>query len=869
MRSRPRLLALVLLALAALICSTWAAADPIVETLPNGLTLIVDEMHTAPLAAVRVYLRTGAIYEQEFTGAGISHFLEHLVGRGSAKRSAEEIEAIQEELGNQTNAYTTTDHTCYHITSAARNVHRMIDLLADYVFTAPLHSDDVEEQRSIILREMAMSEDDPGDRIYELLTTTMFRVHPDRYRVLGYPQSFKQISREDLQTYYNRTYITDNAVVVVVGDLSAPDVLKSLRAAFSDLPRAGRAKPPIPAEPPQIAPRRVEQIAPDLSRAYLAMGYHTVGLLDPDLYPLDVLAYLLTQGASSRLISDLRDARGLVDTISSYSYTPAYGAGRFVVSATLDEANLPATEKAVLEHLDRLASQPVSQTELDRAKKQKEAELVYARSEIENWAGTLGTDYISTGDVDFSRRYVEGIKRVTADDIQRVARQYFTPEDRTIAIRRPGAVDTGSQEAVAASPVPDTTRHTLPNGITVLLRPDHKVPMVTIQASFIGGLRYETPANAGVGQLLAAMLRRGTSTRSRTQIAETLDSRGASLSFSSGRNSLNASATALSADAETVMTLLADCLREPAFPEDELERIRQLALAGIKAQEDDPEHVTMRAMMDKLFGSHPYALDPAGTAQSVQAITRDELIAHYRRVCTPERMVLAIYGDITPDAALALAARLFSDWSLPAGPALNLDMPELPPGENRVAQERPQQQGIIYVGFRGPRVDSDDRFALDVLDAAFSGVYYPGGRLHGRLRGEGLVYFTHMVPSPGLDPGVNMIFAGTEPDKLETVETIIKELVREIQNAPLGDEELRRAKQMCIAAHQVRVGALSDKAQQEALNELYGLGFDEDATYPEDIEAVTAEQVQAAARKYMDLTRCVISVTRPPAAEPK
>ena len=864
MRRYPRTPSAGLLTLGLLIVVLqMAQAEPVVRTLPNGLTVVVDEMHSSPVAAVRFYVRAGSAYEAEYLGGGIFHYIEHLLGKGSRSMTAEEIDNLQEALGNQTNAYTSYSHTCYHMVSAAKYVDQMIRMFADYVFFPPFHQSDIDTQRGIILREMQMGDDDADRKMWYLLQSTLFTVHPERYRVIGYPERFKAITRDDLVSFHRRMYTTDNVVVVVVGDVETEQVLGTLQECLGDIPRTGTQFPALPREPAQMSERRNEEIDPTLSRAYLGVAFRTVSLFHPDLYALDVMADILGSGAGSRLVAKLRDDQGLVDAIQCFSDTPVYDAGKTAVLAVCDEERLQEAESAIAAEIERLKTEPVSEAELQRCKRQKAAMLVYQQGDVESWAETLGRDFISTGDAGFSRTYVDGILQVTAEDVQAVAREYFKDTNRTVVARRPGKTAATPTADTAKVERPQTRKTRLDNGLTLLVREDHRAPMVSVQAFFPGGLRYETPQDAGIGGITAAMLTRGTASRDRLQIAQALEDRGASLAANSGRNSFGVGGTALAEDTEFLLSMAADCMRNPSFPEAELARVRELTLAAIEAQQEDVDSVADRLMKARLFEGHPYALDPLGTRESVTALARDQLLAHHRRILQPQAMVLAVYGAVDRAEVYRIVKDLFGDWPGGDTSALQLAPARWPTEQVRIQEQRDQQQGILTIGFMGPQLDSPDRFALDVLDAAFSGVYYPGGRLHRRLRGDQLVYATHMVPVRGVDPGYNMIYAGTQPETLERVEQIVRELVEAVQEEPLAEEELERAKMMCIAAHEVDLGSARQRVFSEALDELYGLGYDEGQRYAEAIEGVTAAEVQAAARKYMNLDRCVVVTTRP------
>ena len=484
--------------------------------------------------------------------------------------------------------------------------------------------------------------------------------------------------------------------------------------------------------------------------------------------------------------------------------------------------------------------------------------LVYQQGDVESWAETLGRDFISTGDAEFSRTYVDGILQVTAEDVQAVAREYFKTTNRTVVVRRPGK--TSATPTAEASKVerPQTRKTRLDNGLTLLVREDHQAPMVSVQAFFPGGLRYETPQDAGIGGIMAAMLTRGTASKDRLQIAQALEDRGASLAANSGRNSFGVGGTALAEDTEFLLSMAADCMRNPSFPEAELTRVRELTLAAIEAQQEDVDAVADRMMKARLFEGHPYALDPLGTRESVTALTLDQLIAHHRRILQPQAMVLAVYGDVDRAEVYRVVKDQFGDW--PGGDTAALQLaPARWPTSSERSEQRDQQQGILTIGFMDRNWIARP-LCSDVLDAAFSGVYYPGGSC---IAGCGVTSCLRhdMGPVRGWSPAQPDL--STQPENAEKVEQIVEELVKAVQEEPPAEEELERAKMMCIAAHEVDLGSARQRVFSEALDELYGLGYDEGQRYAEAIEKVTAAEVQAAARKYMNLDRCVVVTTRP------
>jgi len=840
-----------------------AGSPPVTATLDNGLRVVVVESHAAPVVAVRVYVNAGSIFEADRLGHGMSHYLEHTLSDGSAKRTKEEIDSLVESIGNDSNAYTSLDHCCYHITTGAQYWETALDVLSDYVFHPTLPAEHVETQKGVILREIAMTQDQTEDRIYWLYAQTMFLVHPARYPVIGFANRFVETTRDDLARYHTERYVPDNAVVAIAGDVSAEEAIRKCREYLESVPR--RPAPPIvlPQEPAQTAARRAVEVDETLQRAYLYLGYRTVDLLHPDLHALDVLADILGSGASSRLVRVVREERQLVDGISCYSHTPSYDAGSFTVSATLDAEKLPEAEAAILAELERCRTELVSAAELQRSKTQKAAELIFARQTAESLAELAGSDLLATGDPRFSEGYVERIKAVTREDVRRVAQAYFRPEKLCVAALTPKAPEAAGAVGGGAEK-PETILRTLPNGLKVLVQRSTASPTVTLCTAAKGGLRFETAETNGITSFMAEMLTRGTRSRTREQIAETVESLGGGLSPYSGRNSFGVQAYALREDLSPILACTADILMNAAFPEDEFEKQRQFTLAGIAQQQDDAATVARKLFGETMFTVHPYRFFAIGTETSIPQLTRQQVAEYYAQYCRPNRTVLAVFGDVDPEQTFAAVEKALGQWK-PAETEDASPLPEPALTEAREARrERDQEQSILYVGFPGVKVGDARRYIIDVLDAVLSGRDYPGGRLHDALRGRQLVYYVHAWSEAGLDPGAFVVNAATEPSKTDEVIALIKQLIVDLKSVPVGEEELSRGKRMCIAEHDIGLETAASRAQTAALDELYGLGYDDAAKYGSEIEKVTAADVQRVAQELLDLDRCVITVLAPP-----
>ncbi len=290
--------------------------------LANGLTVILQENHTAPVVAARIYIKAGSLTEQQYMGCGISHVLEHLVcGASSIRRKEAENSNLLRSIGNHSNAYTTYDHTCYFITTSAEKWPVAMDLLSEWVTDAAFTPQEFAREYKVVQRELEMGEAEAERTFGLLVNANRYTVFPAHYPVIGYKPAFQKLTRDDCYGYYKQMYVPDNMVVSIAGDISLDDAEKLIAQKFSHV---GRKKVPaiaLPKEPPVSMPR-VKVSRADVRQARVCWAFPTVDLYSPDLYALDVLASVLGQGESSVLVRVLRDQKDLVTTIAAENDTP-------------------------------------------------------------------------------------------------------------------------------------------------------------------------------------------------------------------------------------------------------------------------------------------------------------------------------------------------------------------------------------------------------------------------------------------------------------------------------------------------------------------------------------------------------------------
>lgn len=827
-----------------------------VHRLDNGFEILLREDASAPVVSVQAWARAGSIHEGQWLGAGLSHVLEHMLFKGTTTRGAGRIDQEVQSAGGYMNAYTSFDRTVYWINAPDTGATTAIDILCDILQNATLPADELEKELDVIRREMAMGEDDPGRRSSKGLFSAAYTRSPYRYPVIGLPDLFNRITRDDLLAYYRAHYAPNNCFLVVVGNIRADAVIDQVSRAFAATPARTLPSGYVAPEPRQMSPREELELAP-VEHTHFHLGWHIPDLTHPDIPVLDVLSTLLGGGRSSRLYQAVREREALTHSVSAWIYSPGLG-GLFGVSGVCDGARFDEARRAILREISRMAREPVQPAELAKAVKQFTVGTLSSRKTMEGQAQDLGGNWIAVQDLHFSERYLAAVRAVGPDDLQRVVRTYLRDENRTVFALMPkdaGAPAEFSAPAVTSHPI---VRRTLSNGLRVLIKEDHRLPFVELRAVFEGGLRVETPADSGITSMLSRLFIKGTPTRSAEDIAREIEGLGGSIEAYAGNNTFGLSGEMLSEDLAQGLTLFSEILLQPTFPGAALEREREAQLAAIRGQRDQLLQCAFKAMRRSLFGDQGYGLDSLGSEAVIRSVQADDLRAFHARWTVPGNGVLAVFGDIDPDGLIPLLERHLGSWTDRPRPAF--PTPATMDPVPRSEETREKEQAVLVLGFPGARLDSPDRFALELIQEACSDM---GSRLFMRIRDElGLAYYVGANLLTGQTSGYFAFYCGTAPDQIERVEQELRAQAGLLRTEGLGAEELTRAKAKLIGQRKIGRQELGGFAMSAALDELYGLGFDHFEIEAARFEAVTDADIRRVAQSYLDPDRSVVAIVR-------
>ena len=489
--------------------ASWIGPDARVSVLENGLTVILKVHRAAPVVSVRMCCKTGSLYEQEYLGSGMSHLFEHLLhGAATSTRSEAECERTLNEIGGNTNAYTSVEQTVFFINTSKQNLGTAVELLADWITRPTFPQAAFDREWGVVQRELERDTDDADTQLHYMTMETLYPGHPARYPVIGYRSIVQTLTKEDIVGYHSRMYVPDNIVVCAAGDLDLDAALATVRKQFASFVRQRVPSIVLPPESPMTSPRYATKQM-KVQAAIVRFAWPSVSLLHNDLYALDVLSFVLAEGDSSRLVRAIRD-RGLAFSIDGDSWTPGWGKGVFAITLRLDPAKIDEARSALMEQLEAVRRDLVTPDELNQAKRQKVAEHIMATQTAEDVAAMAADDFLATGDIDFSSSYVTQIQKVTAEEVREAVRKYLVPQRlATLSILPEGFQPKMKEAPVAAGPEP-ARKVILPNGLRCLIRRDSTTPLVSIQAFSLGGVLFEDAKTNGLSQLAAQLALRGT-----------------------------------------------------------------------------------------------------------------------------------------------------------------------------------------------------------------------------------------------------------------------------------------------------------------------------------------------------------------------
>jgi len=821
-----------------------------VETmvLDNGLTVLAKEDRSAEVVAVQVWVKTGSIHEGKYLGSGISHYLEHMLFKGTTKRNYKQISEDVQKVGGNINAYTTFDRTVYHIDGPIEALEESLDVLSDIAFNSLIDEEETAREQSVILREIDMGLDDADRQFSQALFKTAFREHPYRLPIIGERSLFQQITPADLKAYYKARYVPNNMVLVMVGSCDTKKLFELAKKYFGQARPGAIAPVFIPEEKVQLA-RRSFYKKGDYEIVRGGISFRIPTLSHKDTPGLSILANLLGQGESSHLWQKLREEKNLVHDISASIWSPG-SSGLFMISYTCDLGQREKVEEAITRELERFYEEGITEKRVEKTVTQAIVGEINSRKTMSGQASKFGTAEVVIGDLNYPAVFIENLKQVTAEEVKVLTKKYLVPQTCTQVALEPEVKEAEKLKGKEKRDIPDFEEVKLKNGVRIILQSFSNVPKTHIRIGLLGGPLYEAAEIRGATGVLATLLTKDTKKRTALEVAQAIENVGGSFSEFAGNNTFGLGIEVLPTDIKLASDLLKEALIEPAFKEKQFQTEREAQIAAIREELDDITDHGMRYLREIFFGEHPYRDDPLGRIETLEKLSLAKLVDHYKGLVSPRNIVVSVSGKFERDELLAELSKWLEKIPEANGvSAIQYDFRSpSEPGSYEKALDK--EQVVVYEAYMGVGVTDVDFEVGELMDELFSGM---ASRLFVKVREEqGMAYFIGAGRMTGVSTGMFYFYGGTSTENYPKVFQEIENEIERVKLGDIGDAELARCKMSLKSGQRLGLQTPGSRAAQALLDTIYGLPVNNWRSYNERIDKITKEDLQKFAKKHFE-----------------
>jgi len=845
------------------------------EKLENGLTVIISENHLVPVCACNFWVKTGSAYEED-NEKGISHFIEHMMFKGTEKRGIGEIDREIKKLGGYNNAFTSYDATNYVIVLPSEHIEKALEIEYDAITSSVFDENELEKEREVILNELYMGLDRPYTFLWQKLTNLAFDVY---YKdpIIGYPEVLKSMKRQDLINYYKKFYSPENIVIVISGDVNTQKTIEYLKNTFGKIPKKGSQK--ILEQKNKInTGLKYKVYSGKIDGRYLAISFMIPEALDKDIPALEVLARVLSGSESSIFVQEIKEKKQIVDSIDTDLFTGKFG-GIFAISTLFREKKYEDVLQEIFSEIEKVKLYGIKQQDIDRTKMDIITEEAKENMKVENIASNLGYFEI-LGNYELYYDYYEKLKRITKDDLIKVANKYLNLQNASIVFYYPekeknyfekyaDLKDINNMITVefekTDSEVNKVSTKTLDNGIFLIHKKLNNTDIVAMDFIFKGGVIYEGGEAQGyyrgITNLMMDVMLKGTKKKNAIELAKAIDSLGLSIEKEIRKDCFGWGLEVINSNFEPAVELFSDIIMNPEFDLDEIKKEKQDIINNIERIKDSPESYIGKIFNEEFFEWHPYGFYIPGDVDSVKRIPSKKLKEWHSKYVGAGNLIISIVGNIDFTTAVDVINKYFG--SLPKGKLAEIKLPVKITKRKKIREETLEKnQTHIIIGFLGPKTASQEYYTFRVLDTILSGGM--DSRLFSEIRDKkNLCYTIFSTFDRNVENGAFRIYTSTDPAKEKEVIDEIFKVLKDLKTNGVTDEEIASAKNFIAGMFKVGMQDYSAQADSYGMYELLGLGYENVDSFVENINKVKREDIDDILEKYFDLDKYCMVILRP------
>lgn len=836
------------------------AADYSTFKLDNNHTVVIKEVHDNPIVIIDTWIKTGSINETDENN-GVAHFLEHLFFKGTQKHPTKEFDTILESKGAITNAATSKDFTHYYILIPSKDFELALDLHSDMILNPLIPRKELEKERKVVIEEIAKNNDNPNNVLYRNLIKGFYKTHPYKRDVIGTKEVIETISREQILDFYNKWYTPDNMTTVIIGDINTQKALESVKEKFNKPILNTEEKKNQPKYKVDKKPSAPIEISSDMK---VATGYILIGfkgchsMTDKDTYALDVLATILGDGKSSRLYKTLKEQKQLVHTISA-SNSSMKDDSIFYISANYTTEDTERLKNAIFDEIMKLTKNEITDEEIQKAKNIIERDTYYARESISNIAGEIGYTVTITDDTSYYKNYIENIKKVTKDDLKRVAKNYLDINSSVISIITPEKNELNSQKSEnikthntkLISQNNNTKKYELDNGATLLITNNPSNDIIAIEMASRGGNSVEK--KPGTSIITAETMMKGTHKYKNQELSQLLEENGIRIAPSVQGDSFSIAAKFTKNEKNLALDIFKEITTNASMDSFDIERVKADKMITLKNRNNTPDAIAFDEFKTALWQGTPYGNTGKILEKTIPTIWTEDVVDYYNNVFNAENVVISINGNVDEQEYINYFSNLIKRSENPPINLNNYKNKFKQLTQNRTIKTPKDSQATwILIGWLTDGVQNEKDWAtLQVIDAILgSGM---SSRLFTHLRDEqSLAYQIGSSFSANVNQGAFALYIATNPNTADKAKISMFNEIDKLKKEFVTDKELSEAKDKLLGNFVLSMETNMDKASVINSLEITGRSYNFIDKYPELINSVNVRDVIRIANKYFN-----------------
>jgi zinc protease len=861
--------------------------------LKNGLTVVFHHDSSTPIVAVNLFYHVGS--KNESPGrTGFAHLFEHMMFQGS--RDYVDGWRAVDELGGNVNGTTNEDRTYYYEVVPSNYLERAIYMEADrmgYLLDA-MSQEKLDNQRDVVKNERRFRVDNvpygtAGERIVDIMYPAD---HPYHWSVIGSMTDLSAASLEDVKSFFRKYYVPNNAVLALAGDFDDKQAKAWIKKYFGAIAKGSDVNRPDPPQPTLNGEIRKTYEEAGIPLPRLTLVWHGVLEYSKDQAALDMLSSILSTGRGSRLQSNLVYGKEIAQQVFANDGSNEI-AGLYQITAVAKPGKaLDELEQAINAEIERIKKEPPTAEEMTRALNVREASAIYGLQTVLGKGGQMASYAAYLGKPNYFQENIDRYRKVTAADVQRVANQYLNQNRLVMSYvpakgrppGRAGAAETvkptstaskkkdtaliAKQDALLPAGGPDPKfalpaieKTKLANGLNIWVVRQSELPIVSMNLVLNAGGTIESADKAGVTAMTAAMLNQGTKTRSAVEIANALQSIGASVNANGGWDSSDVSMQTLTKNLDQALDLYADVVLNPAFPTNEFEVLRRRALTSFLQRKSSATAVAGVVYDKVLYGDQPYGRQLSGNERTVKAMKREDLVNFYNTYYKPNNATLIVVGDVDTNAIKAKLEKTFGGWASGNVPGATMTAQTMFAKPSIYFVDRPgAAQSSVSIGQVGVERSNPDYYALQIMNSILGG----GGtaRLFMNLREDkGYTYgaYSRFVYRKGPGP-----FSASGEIQTVSTKEAVQEFMKELHGIqgtiPVTQAELEVNKQALIRRFPAGFETVGQISGQLANLVTYNLADTYYNDYISKVHAVTLDDIHRVANQYLQPDKMAIVI---------